>query len=147
MVMPQASQLKVASKTGVREPVSFRGEEQLSGDLLAEWQRVGSNGMESSYSIVPDAPSAARLPHFEGYDIRVIDLSNGEEALAMMLGDAQAQRLIRDRHTKRVRVHGTFVITDYEMSVECDAPWARARVLSTERTSALADMPESAGRC
>ena len=52
-------------------------------------------------------------------------------ALAMMLGDAQAQRLIRDRHTKRVRVHGTFVITDYEMSVECDAPWARARAASS----------------
>ncbi|RZZ86919.1 hypothetical protein [Pseudoxanthomonas winnipegensis] len=146
-VMPPASQLKVASKIGLREPVSFRGQEQVSGDLLAEWQQVGSNGIEASYSIVPDAPSAARLPHFEGYGIRVIDLSNGEAALAMMLGDAQAQRLILDRHMKRVRIHGTFVITDYEMSFECDVPWAKARVLTTERASAVADVPELAGRC
>jgi hypothetical protein len=147
LVMPKTSQWKAMGKVGLREPVSFKGQEQVSGDLMAEWVSVGAGVIEPTCLIVPDASSAARLPHFKGYGIRVIDIDNGEETLAMMLGDEHARLLISDHHMKRLRVHGTFAITDHEMSIECDAPWARARVRSAERLQALASVPESKARC
>ncbi|WJI14237.1 hypothetical protein MWN52_11320 [Pseudoxanthomonas winnipegensis] len=146
-VMPKTSQLKVVGEIRPREPVNFSGQERIAGDLLAEWEPGESGEVEPSYLIVPDAPSAARLPHFKGYGISVIDVSNGEETLAMMLGDDQARQLLSDRHMKRVLVHGAFVITDYEMTIECDSPWARARVISAERPRGPPDAPGSQERC
>lgn len=147
LIMPKASRLTATSKVSPREPRRFEGEEQITGELLAEWHSTGPGSVEPSYRILPDATSAARLPHFKGYGITSIDIRNGEEALGMLLADAQVEQLLLDRHAKRVRVHGVFVITDYETSVDCDAPWASVRVLSVERTSTATVVQNPTAHC
>ncbi len=147
LIMPKDSRLMAAGKVEPREPRRFEGEERISGELLAEWQSMGAGGVRTSYRMLPDTASAARLPHFEGYGITSIDIRNGKEALAMLMGDAQANQLLLDHHAKRVRLRGTFVITDYETSIDCDAPWAAARVLSVEQTSQRTTVRSSPAPC
>lgn len=146
-MMPAASPLKPAGKFEAREPRRFRGEEQVSGDFVAEWESMGSAAPLPSYRIVLDAASAKRLPHFQGYGIEAIDVANGPDILIAMTDAQQARQLTNDRHVKRLRVRGTFVITEYETSIDCDSPWARARVLSATR-DAIAVLPvDMPSRC
>jgi hypothetical protein len=146
-VIPAASPLKAAGKLEAREPRRFRGEEQVSGDCIAVWENTGSAAPLPSYRIVLDAASAKHFPQSQGDDIEAIDVANGPEILIAMTDAQQARQLINDRHVKRLRVRGTFMISEYETSIDCDSPWARARVLSVSR-EAIAVLPvDMPARC
>ena len=58
-------------------------------------------------------------------------MTNGDKALRLAVGEAGAQRLL-DHKVDSVRATGTFLIEAYEVGVECDAPWARARVVEAK---------------
>jgi len=87
-----------------------------------------------------------RLPHFSHYQVRTIELVNGREALEMAMGGA-AVDLLRQR-TGNLELSGTFVIDGYSVGVECDAPWAKAKVVSARMPdNALAAQMRPEGGC
>jgi hypothetical protein len=109
----------------------YKGRTEVSGTLVAEW--VGGKDnlgyKEPVYSLVLDAASARRLPHFSGYSVRSIELMNGREALQLSAGRSKANLLLK-RKVTQVKVTGSFVIRDYTVGVECDWPWATAILIS-----------------
>lgn len=108
----------------------FKGRTNISGTLVAEW--VGGkdnfNYKEPNYSLVPDAGSIRRLPHFSGYHVRFIEINNGPAALALAAGRDKTDLLL-ERKIARVKVTGSFVVDKYIVGVECDASWAKATLI------------------
>jgi hypothetical protein len=109
----------------------FSGSMRVTGTLVAEWPGGKENEeyAEPDIALVPDAGSIAHLPHFQGFEVRHIDLRNGRHALFMAVGEARANALL-NREVARVEARGTFVVGDYSVGVECDASWARGTVVS-----------------
>ena len=132
LVQPGAGTLQPLRISRVHELLAdFRGQVEITGTLVAEWMGgVGSEYSEPDVSLVPDAASIARLPHFSGYEVRHIELRNGRHALFQAVGKAAANDLL-SRKAARVEARGKFVVADYSVGVECDASWARGTVVSS----------------
>ncbi|RYZ21575.1 MAG: hypothetical protein EOO16_12515 [Chitinophagaceae bacterium] len=111
----------------------FKGTAKISGTLVAEWSggKSNLNYQEPDYSLVPDSASIKMLPHFSGYRVRFIELQNGREALALAAGHAAANRLLARKITQ-IKITGSFNIRDYVVGVECDASWAKAKLVSAD---------------
>lgn len=132
LVQPKETPLVLAKIVRERDLYAeYRGEVEVSGTLLAEWPdgKDNRNYKEPDYWLVPDASSAARLPHFARYGVRQIELKNGAVALRLAVGDAKAESLL-NRKVARVKASGSFLVRDYSVGVECDAPWAKATMVS-----------------
>lgn len=108
----------------------FEGRTWITGTLVAQWGLDVDEDMPD-FKLVPDAASIRRLPYFADYPLRQIDIENGAEALRMAVGSAMATRL-QSKRIRVVRAKGTFLITQYIVGVECDAPWARAVVVEAK---------------
>jgi len=147
LVQPEASPLRPLRVSRDHELVAdFRGQAEVTGTLVAEWLGgIDTEQSEPYFSLVPDAASIARLPHFSGYEVRHVELRNGRHALFLAVGETDANALL-DRKRARVEAHGTFVVADYSVGVECDASWARATVVSAripDRTAAKVEPIET----
>ena len=112
----------------------FSGQLVVSGTLVAKWwpphERLPDD--QPDYEIVPDAKFKKLLPHYSGYTVRKIELLNGPEALKLAAGEVLAQRLAT-RKIPMVKAKGTFVLDSYEVGIECDAPWSKARFVKVQR--------------
>jgi hypothetical protein len=108
-----------------------KGTSRSPGTLVAEWTSDKDNLQvtDPDISVVPDAASIARLPHFAGYAVRHLELRNGTHALFMAAGAERASALF-ERKFARIEATGTCVVTDFTVGVTCDASWARATVVS-----------------
>ena len=134
LVQPKSARLALTKI--IREHdlyAEYKGQIRISGVLVAEWVggRDNVNYKEPEYSIVPDRASTKRLPHFSGYSVRFIQLLNGKEALTMAAGSADTERLL-NRKTAQIKVAGSFVISGYSVGVECDASWAKAKLIRAD---------------
>lgn len=132
LVQPKQSSLmlsKVERKVDLF--AEFKGRTRISGTLVAEWigGKDNVNYQKPDYSLVPDSESVRRLPHFSGYRVRFIELSNGPAALEIAAGKDKADQLLK-RRIGMVEVTGSFVVEKYVVGVECDASWAKATVVS-----------------
>ena len=142
LVQPKGSELKlVLLKNNNELSASFSGQVWVTGTFHGRWP-AGAGALaytSPEYVLLPDSASKSALPHFVikdpphvlSYKVRSIEIENGEEALRLAVGDAGAQRLI-DRKANSVRATGRFQIHSLVVGVECDAPWAKAKVLRVE---------------
>ena len=134
LVQPKTTSLtltKVERKNDLT--AEYKGDTRISGTLVAEWGggKANLNYKEPDYSLVPDAASVRRLPHFSGYAVRFIELKNGFTALKLAAGKSKANLLLK-RKVTLIKVTGSFVIRGYSVGVECDASWAKATLVSAD---------------
>jgi hypothetical protein len=142
LVQPRGSTLtilQVSRDADVR--ARFAGRTWITGTVVGRWPLGAADpGYETpDYILVPDAPGIRRLPYWllreppylNRYRITGIELTNGEQALRLAVGATEANRL-RERKVDQVRATGTFLIEALEIGVECDAPWAKARLVQAK---------------
>jgi hypothetical protein len=119
----------------------FGGEVRVSGTFMGVWPEGATNRnyREPDFLFVPDKESSALLPHFvlreppyfNSYRVRSVTVTNGLEALKEAAGAEKVAKLLQ-RRVNHVRVTEHFVLKDFIVGVECDAPWARAKLLKAE---------------
>ena len=105
------------------------------------------NDKEPDFLLMPDRDSIAQLPYFvlreppyfNQYKVRSIILVNGSDALRIAAGDEQLRKLL-ERRVNHVRTTGKFLIEQYVVGVECDAPWARAILIKAELPDQVATL-------
>ncbi len=89
------------------------------------------NYKEPDFLFIPDRESSNRLPHFalrappysHSYRVRSVVITNGQAALTQVAGEERLAKLLQ-RRVSHVRVTGFFVLGEFVVGVECDAPWA-----------------------
>ena len=119
----------------------FSGQVRVGGTFMGVWPEGATNRNYKvpDYLFVPDMESSAQLPHFvlreppyfNSYRVTSVTVTNGLEALKEAAGADHVVRLLQ-RRINHVRVTGYFIIEDFVVGVECDAPWARAKLLKAE---------------
>jgi len=135
----------------------FTGQAWITGRFVAWWPAGASNASDKTpeYLLIPDARGAAKLPHFTllhehqrlQYPVTTIDLTNGDTALRVIVGEARARQLL-DRRVDSVDAASSFLLEDYEVGVECDAAWAHAMLVKAKiPRSLLADHRDVPERC
>jgi len=131
LVRPDDSPLQVVRMAAHGSAADFSGHLSVSGTLVAQWPDGDHDPYSETpdVSLVPDAGSMARLPHFAGYEVHSLELRNARHALFMAFGATKANALL-DESVKRLEATGTFEIADYSVSVECDTSWAQGSVVS-----------------
>jgi hypothetical protein len=117
----------------------FDGRMTVTGVLVVQWIEGVDEEADNTLDVrlVPDAKAIARIPYFDRYPVRKIDIENEAEALCMVIPTKVLARLKR-KELKIVRATGAFVLENYVHGVECDASWARAKVVSAEIPRPLA---------
>lgn len=119
----------------------FSGYVWVTGTLYGRWPE-GAGALSYAapeYVLVTDKASKLALPHFlvrdppyiNRYKVESIEIENGEEAVMLAAGNAAAQKLL-DRKTDSIRATGRFQLESFEMGVECDATWAKAKIARIE---------------
>ena len=118
--------------------VELKGYVVITGKIEAVWE-AGDDGvpMYPSYSLVPDANAAAKLPTVDDYQVTSIQILNGEAALRMLVGPDVA-RTFEQRQALRVSAVGTFRLTHIGMGPECGQLHVAARVESISGIHQLA---------
>ena len=151
LVQPKGSTLQVVAiqrEDGLS--ARFSGRTWIHGSFVARWPLGAANRKYASpdYSLIPDRDSISRLPYFylreppyfNRYRVRDIEIENGAEALRIVASEQRARKLL-DRKEDRVEVVGYFLISDYSVGVECDAPWARAKLEKANVPPTTASQP------
>lgn len=122
---------------------TFSGQVWVTGTVIGRWSTGAMNlaDKKPDYLLVPDYGAVNQLPYFvlreppyfNQYKVRSIELLNGAQALRIAVGEEQVRRLL-ERRVNHVRVNGRFLIDQYAVGVECDAPWAKALLVKAELT-------------
>ncbi len=142
LVVPAGTELVVRKVQRANDLYAeFAGSVDVSGTFMGWWPggAMNKNYKEPDYVLIPDKESKARLPHFllrdppyrHRYIVRDISVTNGSEALREAAGMEGLKRLL-ERRVNHVRVTGKFRLSEYVVGIECDAPWARARLTKAE---------------
>lgn len=132
LVNPQPSMLHPTDVKAKDEHFAkFAGQTRVDGTLYLEW--VGDKPKSAEYRLIPTAASAKRLPHFKGYRVTWIEPFDGPATLRSAVDDATYKRVL----AKNLAFHvtGSWWVAEYEVGVECDAPYAHARI----RAAAIPD--------
>jgi hypothetical protein len=147
LVHPEDSGLTI--RKVAREPdvvASFAGRFWITGTVVARWPGGrDTDDDKPDLILVPDAASRRRLPYWRLYDpphsnryrVDSLWLTNEEQALRSAFS-AKDRKLLLARQVDQVRASGTFLVEAYEVGVECDAPWARARLVAVKVPERLA---------
>lgn len=142
LVNPAPSVLQptqVRTKDG--HSAKFVGQIQIDGTLYVEW--YGGSPPAAEYRLIPSPKSAKQLPHFRGYGVTWIEPLDGPETLRSAVDSATFQRVIAKQSS--FRVSGSWFVTEYEVGIECDAPYAHAKVWAAPAPQKLAvvEKPET----
>ena len=138
LVQSPGADLTLVRRDEVRTIAEYKGQTHVSGTLVAQWIPGVDEETDNTrqYHLVPFAETAAKLPHFQGYPVQQIELTNGFAALRMVAGSQVADQFAEKR-AKVIRIEGTFVLGEYVVGVECDAQWAKAIVVKAEPLNAV----------
>ena len=148
LVHPKGTALKLSQLKRENDlSAEFVGRVWVSGTFVGRWP-TGATDLQykaPDYLLIPDPSSVANLPYFSLHDppylnhyrVTSIELVDGEQALRKAVGDIAANRLL-ERRVDRVRATGAFLVEAYVVGVECDAPWARAKLLEARLPEQLA---------
>jgi hypothetical protein len=142
LVQPTDSGLVLAKLVRQRDlSATFSGESRVSGTFMGFWPGGATNRKhnEPDYLFIPDKQTSNRLPHFalreapyaHDYKVRWVTVTNGQAALKQAAGSDRVAKLLQ-RRVNHVRITGFFVIGEFVVGVECDAPWARAKLFTAE---------------
>jgi hypothetical protein len=125
LVNPQPSVLRptsVQEKNGLL--AKFSGQACVEGTLYVEW--YGEKTKTAEYKLIPSAASSKRLPHFKGYFVTWIEPFDGSGTLRSAV-DEETFKRVQEKNMD-FHVTGSWWIEGYEVGVECDAPFAHARI-------------------
>lgn len=155
LVHPEGSDLTLTElNRGNDLHAKFAGQVWVSGTVIGRWPgpdgATNMNYKEPDFVLVPDSESIVRLPYFflrepryfHRYEVRSIEMLNGASALRMAAGDEPVRKLL-ERRVNHVRISGRFLIEQYVVGVECDAPWARAVLVRVEQAEQTAKLRSS----
>ncbi|MDP3701619.1 MAG: hypothetical protein Q8R72_12020 [Hylemonella sp.] len=142
LVQPKGPELALTKLVRTNDLFAeFSGQVWVAGTVVGRWPAGATNlnYKEPDYLLVPDQDAAAQLPYFvlreppyfNQYKVRSIELINGAKALRIAAGEERTRRLL-ERRVNHVRVSGRFLIEQYVVGVECDAPWAKAILVKAE---------------
>ncbi|MBX3653478.1 MAG: hypothetical protein KF686_04785 [Ramlibacter sp.] len=143
LVNPQPSVLRpteVQEKNGLL--AKFAGQVRVEGTLYVEW--FGEKTKSAEYKLIPSAASSKRLPHFKGYRVTWIEPFDGPGALKSAVDEVTYKRVLG--RNLAFNVTGSWWIEGYEVGVECDAPFAFARVRAAtipDPSVAFVERPET----
>jgi hypothetical protein len=132
------SPLKLA-KPG-KEPdaaVQFRGQVRIAGRFQIEWSGINKKPGRVRALFFPDRESTRLLPYpAGGKPVEELLLSNSEEAVAILLEPATAQRILA-RDLLGAEGEAAVTIGDYRVVVECDHRWYIARLVSASKVEKM----------
>ncbi len=120
----------------------FTGVTRIDGTLYIDWS--GVNPPIPEYRLIPTIRSSKNLPHFGGYRVTWIEPQDGSETLLGAVDAATYARVVSDK--AKFNVTGSWWVSDYEVGVECDAPYAHARIRfikAPDVRAALTKRPET----
>jgi hypothetical protein len=148
LVQPQGTELVVLKLVRDNDLYAkFAGQVWVAGTVIGRWPAGATNMSEKEPEVllIPDSSSIDALPYFvlreppyfNQYKVRTITLLNEHEALKLAVGDRQMRRLL-ERRVNHVRATGRFLIEQYVVGVECDAPWAKAVLVNAELPEQIA---------
>ena len=156
LVQPVGTHLLLTKLATEESSAEFSGKMWVTGTLIGQWPGGAQNTdtKNPEFVLIPDRPSRAALPYFKlqlpnqliRYRVTVVDVENGEEALTMA-GQRSTVELLRDRKIDEAKVVGSFLIGEYGVSVECDSPYAHAKVEEVRIPSAKLAMASVRERC
>ena len=132
IVPPKQTTLRLAHVATKESTAKYTGYVDVTGTLVAEWHDGEVEAGEKiaptmGYTVLLDEKSQSELPHFDKYNITSIAPANGPSALAMAAGRA-VLAAFRAHKIARVEVKGKYTVSNLEIGVECDTPWARAHI-------------------
>lgn len=142
LVNPRPTQFKaIEIRTTNEHFARFEGQAQIDGTLYVEWS-AGSPPI-AEYRLIPSQQAVKKLPHFRRYRVTWIEPFDGQATLRTAVDESTVRRVTRE-HTS-FRVNGVWSITQYEVGIECDAPFARAKVVAvlTPKRVAAVERPET----
>lgn len=150
LIQPKASTLKIVAVQRENDTSArFSGRVWVHGTFVARWW-PGADRKDDvpDFLLIPDRASIELLPYFlmreseftNRYRVRQIEIENGTEALNIAAGRTRARELL-DHRRDRVEIVASFLISGYSVGVECDAPWAKARVEKAEIPAKVATLP------
>lgn len=139
LVVPKTSglYLSVATHDPI-EKASFSGQVWVSGLLIAQWPadlKLLEPSDKIEVSIKLDKKEIARLPYYDWpenkrkYIPNTIHIINPEEAVILVFPKELSLRLL-NKKLQLVKVHAKFLLSNYQIGVECDAVWAHANLLA-----------------
>ncbi|MGA9853002.1 MAG: hypothetical protein WBR15_08740 [Gammaproteobacteria bacterium] len=141
LVVPKASGLSPATATpGPTEEASFSGQVWVSGLLIAQWPANLKKlvpGDKIEVSIKLDKKELKKLPYYiwpewnKSYVPKLVDIFNRDEAIKLTFPKGLGTRLL-NKEIQLAEVHAKFLLSNYKIGVECDAPWAHAILVSTD---------------
>jgi len=143
LVQSHSRELRLIHLTPAPDAIArFSGRVWVRGRIIGRWPESASKRARASpeYFLIPEPVAAASLPYFvvrdppsfHRYRVESIQLLNGNDALGKVVGARQAKRLLEHR-VDSIEAAGHFLIEGYVVGIECDAPWANARLLETRR--------------
>jgi len=114
-------------------PVRFDGQVDISGRFQLEWKFIARDRGHLFALFFPDKESVGLLPYAAGSrPVEELLLSNSEEAVAMLLEPATAQRMLA-KDLPDAEGEATVTIRDYRVVVECDQRRYMARLVAAAR--------------
>lgn len=143
LVVPKRSVLAPSASTSFPLlKTTFSGQVWVSGLFLAQWPgdiKKPDSRAKIEVSIKLDKKERDDLPYYDwpewkkSYIPDSVGIFNGEEAVKLVFPKQLSTKLL-SRQIQLAKVHGRFLLTDYQIRIECDWPWANAKLLSAEVT-------------
>ena len=127
------------------EYAEFVGQLWVSGTLHAMWEPQIED-RQPIYWISVDKASAKKLPHFNRWRLHQVDVINGAVALKMAVG-AEIVKRLQSKKLRSVEAAGSFLIDHYDIGIDCDSAWARARVVQAKIPNSEDIKIQSVGHC
>lgn len=125
LVNPQPSAFRATDVREADEHIAkFAGLARVSGTLYIDWS--GATSPIAEYRLIPSKNSSKRLPHFRGYRVTWIEPVDGSATLRTAVDGATYERVLGGKAP--FRVTGSWWVSNYEVGIECDAPYAHATI-------------------
>lgn len=139
LVVPKTSGLSLSAVIHrPTEDASFSGKVWVRGLLIAQWPadlKHMDPRDQIEVTIKLDKNEFKHLPYYvwpqwkRSYIPDTVDILNHDEAITMAFPKKLSVKIL-NKKIQLVKVHARFLLGNYHIGVECDAPWAHAILLS-----------------
>jgi hypothetical protein len=135
---------------------SFSGQTWVDGVFIAQWPVDDLKNLDPKdpieVTIKLGNKEQERLPHYDWQELSKtyiadsVEIDNPEDAIKMVFPKETAAQLL-GRKLIAAQVRARFQLTDYAIGIECDAPWASAKLISADvnPTARISNEPDLGG--
>lgn len=130
LVIPAGFELRKVHEQGGYS--YFKGRLTLEGTLYAGWKENGDDPTGASdlllVVVVPEPKTLAGLPYYKDYPLDHVTLEKPKDALKQIFPADQVESFLA-RKRRTLKAAGIFQVVNYKVGVECDSPFAFARLV------------------